>query len=189
MARKTRGRLSSIQKLPPDIKKELDRCLRDSVMSQKDIREFINEKLEAAGEKIVSRSSFNRYATQMETAGQRLRESRQVAAGWMAEFGEKPTGEVGNLMIELIRTMAFDFTLDTANSGKPVSPKILAQLSLAVQRLETAAEKNTKREKELRQAFAEEAAAAIDEVVGEAGITDKTATTIKRKILGINNDR
>ena len=42
-----------------------------------------------------------------------------------------------------------------------------------------------KREKEIRQAFAEEVAAKTEQIVTQAGLTQDTAAQIRREILGI----
>jgi hypothetical protein len=56
---------------------------------------------------------------------------------------------------------------------------------LAVQRLESAAMASHKREKEIRTAFAAEAANAAEKVAKTAGLTRDAVALLKREILGI----
>ncbi|WP_336845428.1 phage protein Gp27 family protein, partial [Providencia rettgeri] len=44
---------------------------------------------------------------------------------------------------------------------------------------------STKREKEIRAAFAAEAATEAEKIVKQAGLTEEAAANIKRQILGI----
>lgn len=187
MAKGKRGRRSKVQMLPDKIKEQLDEMLRDGKLTQKDILGFINGKLADEGIDKLSRSGFNRYSTRMESAGSRIREAREVAEAWTAKLGSKPTGEVSSMMIEMIRTLAFDLTMSAADGPEQVSPKFLNELALTMQRLETAAEKSTKQIAERRKAFAEEAVNAVEKVSKEAGISQETYDDIKREILGIGN--
>ena len=62
---------------------------------------------------------------------------------------------------------------------------MLKEAMLAAQRLESTAMQSHKREKEIRQAFAEEVAAKTEQIVTQAGLTKDTAAQIRREILGI----
>ncbi|MCR3961324.1 DUF3486 family protein, partial [Aeromonas veronii] len=55
----------------------------------------------------------------------------------------------------------------------------------AAQRLESTAMQSHKREKEIRQAFAEEIAAKTEAIVTQAGLSGEAAAEIRREILGI----
>lgn len=184
--RRTRGKASSIETLPEDIKRLLDEMLRDKKVTQSQIVEQINARLDQAGvDKEITKSSLNRYSTRMETVGARIREAREVADVWTARLGDKPTGEVSTLLIEMLRGIAFETTMHMTESDEPVSPALVKDLALGIQRLEQAAMLTTKREKEIRQAFAEQAAAAVEKTVAAVGMSRDTIDTIKREILGI----
>ncbi|MEF9491593.1 DUF3486 family protein, partial [Escherichia coli] len=83
------------------------------------------------------------------------------------------------------KTLAFETSMSMAEDDKPVAPKALGQLALVAQRLEAAAMTSHKREKEIRQAFAEEAAAQLEKITKQAGLSAETAADIRRQILGI----
>ncbi len=74
-SRPTRGPPSRIQQLPLEIKAKLDELLRAGV-TQTQILTQLAPLLEACGERPLSYSSLNRYATRMESVGRRIREMR-----------------------------------------------------------------------------------------------------------------
>ncbi|EOW9459308.1 DUF3486 family protein [Vibrio cholerae] len=187
------NRKSKVELLPEEIRNTLNVFIRSGNMTQKDILEAVNQMIDDAGlgdDAKLSRTGFNRYAKRMEDMGQRLRQSREVAEVWVSKLGEAPTSDVGKLLQEFVRTMAFDTSMkmmeqSDGEDGEVISPKALGQLALVVQRIETAAMTSMKREKEIRAAFATEAAEAAEKIVKQAGISADTATDIKNQILGI----
>ncbi|EKY3318488.1 TPA: DUF3486 family protein [Vibrio cholerae] len=187
------NRKSKVELLPEEIRNTLNVFIRSGNMQQKDILEAVNQMIDDAGlgdDAKLSRTGFNRYAKRMEEMGQRLRQSREVAEVWVSKLGEAPTSDVGKLLQEFVRTMAFETSMKMMEAaegeeGEVISPKALGQLALVVQRIETAAMTSMKREKEIRAAFAAEAAEAAEKIVKQAGISADTATDIKNQILGI----
>ncbi|EMU9331762.1 DUF3486 family protein [Vibrio cholerae] len=187
------NRKSKVELLPEEIRNTLNVFIRSGNMTQKDILEAVNQMIDDAGlgdDAKLSRTGFNRYAKRMEDMGQRLRQSREVAEVWVSKLGEAPTSDVGKLLQEFVRTMAFDTSMkmmeqSDGENGEVISPKALGQLALVVQRIETAAMTSMKREKEIRAAFAAEAAEAAEKIVKQAGISADTAQDIKNQILGI----
>ncbi|ELK2535824.1 DUF3486 family protein, partial [Salmonella enterica] len=73
---------------------------------------------------------------------------------------------------------------DLEDDGK-IDIDLLKNIMLAVQRLESAAERSMKREKEIRAAFAEEMASAVtDELRGTDGMSEELEASIRRILLG-----
>lgn len=104
--RVTRGQPSRIDQLPEEIRERLDAMLRGGV-TQREILRRLEAPLREIGERPLSRSGLNRYATRMEEVGHEIRQSRAVADAWMSQLGERPTGAVGRLTAEIVRTLAF----------------------------------------------------------------------------------
>ncbi len=184
-------RPSSIDRLPPDILERLHALLRDPRISQTQTVAEINAILEreGAGQRI-SRSALNRYAQKMNAVGERLQQSRQVAEMWIAKLGAAPQGEVGKLVNEILRTLAFDLTL-TLQSGEitearaPAVAKMLKEMSIAMERLEKAASENVKRTEEIRRQAAEEAAEVAEKVARQGGLSADSVQELRRAILGV----
>lgn len=187
------NRKSKVELLPEEIRSTLNVFIRSGNMTQKDILEAVNQMIDEAGlgdEAKLSRTGFNRYAKRMEDMGQRLRQSREVAEVWVSKLGDAPTSDVGKLLQEFVRTMAFETSMKMMEAaegeeGEVISPKALGQLALVVQRIETAAMSSMKREKEIRAAYAAEAAEKTEAVAKKAGLTADTVKMLKAELLGI----
>lgn len=181
------SRKSSIATLPTAIRTELDRLLKDDRFTL----EQVVAHLKGLGAQ-VSRSAVGRYHKRFEESGKKIREAREVAAVWAERLGSEPQGDIGKVVMEMLRTLAFDATMQLGEGGDgdaevQLSGKEIGALALAMQRLEAAGTLSLKREQALRRAAAEEAASAVDAVVAEksVGLTDEAAEEIKRRILGI----
>ncbi|EGQ7799305.1 DUF3486 family protein [Vibrio parahaemolyticus] len=190
--KRSANRKSKVNLLPEEIRQALNTLIRSGDMTQESIRSEINKMIDEAGlpeDAKLSRTGFNRYAKRMEDMGARLRQSREVAEVWTAKLGEAPVSDVGKLLQEFVRTMAFETSMrlmeDADEKQEVIPPKALNQLALVVQRIEQASMTSHKVEKEIRAAFAAEAAEQAEQIVKQAGITASTAEDIKKKILGI----
>ena len=157
---------SSIDRLPEDIREQLQELLRDPRVTQLAATARINEILaeeKAAGRlpddapERLFKSSVNRYKLRMDKVGARLKESRQAAEMWIAKLGAAPQGQVGHLVNEILRTLSFDMAL-VLQEGKldednaPAVVDMLKGLALTMQRLERASSENVKREELLQKA-------------------------------------
>ncbi len=190
---------SSIDMLPDTVRRQLQELLADRRVTQLEAVRRINAilaELNASGQlpdgapEKVSKSAVNRYAVDMEEAGAKLRQSREVAEVWIGKLGAAPQGQVGNLVNEILRTLSFDMALTlqrgeiTAESA-PGTVDMLKGLALTMQRLEQASTLNVKREKEIRQQAAEAAADAAEKTMTGQGMSRESIDTIRREILGI----
>ncbi len=186
--KKTRGRPSKVDLLPAEIKRQLNAMLCDKRYTQTEIRQAINELIDDYGlddEAKLSRTGLNRYASRMERMGAKIRASREVAEVWTKELGEMPNNDVGKLLLEFVKTMAFEASMAMDESGEPIPPKVLGQLALVAQRVEQAEMLSFKREQAIRKEVALEAAETAEKVVVEAGLSADTVKMIKQQILGI----
>ncbi|AWK84486.1 DUF3486 family protein [Photobacterium damselae] len=187
------NRKSKVKLLPEHIRGPMNALIRSGEMMQKDILSEVHRMCEEAGlpdDAKPSKTSFNRYVKQMEDMGARIHQAREVAEVWTTKLGDAPVSEVGKLLQEFVRTMAFETSMhlmeeSNKEDGAPIPPKALGQLALVVQRIEQAAMTSHKVEKEIRAAFAAEAAEKAEKIVKQAGITATTAAEIKKQILGI----
>ncbi|MCS6113036.1 DUF3486 family protein [Shewanella baltica] len=186
------SRKSKVNLLPQEIRDQLHALLRSGSMHQKDILEAVNQMIDEAGlpeDAKLSRTGFNRFAKKFETIGERIRQSREVAEVWTAKLGEAPTSDVGKLLQEFVRTMAFETSMKMMDASdeedaKPIDPKALGQLALVIQRVEAAAMSSLKVEKEIREAVLEEQRKKLDTLDVKQGVTEATKQTI-RVALGI----
>ncbi|MPW30472.1 DUF3486 family protein [Agarivorans sp. B2Z047] len=183
-----RSRKSKVELLPQELRDRVNMMLRGGEMHQIEIVDAINQLIERKGlndDLKLSKTGFNRYAKRMEKMGAQIKQARQVAEVWSAKLGEAPASDLGKLLQEFVRTMAFETSMHYMESDDPVPPKALGQLALVSQRIEAAAMASHKVEKELRATFAEEAAEAVEKIGNSRGLTADTVAEIKRDIFGL----
>lgn len=187
---------STIDRLPDDIKAKLQALLQDPRVTQLDATAKINSILEAEGhEDRVTKSAVNRYAVRMKEVGEKLKQSREVAQMYIAQVGASPQGQTGLLINEMLRSMAFDLTLKIQDADI-ADPETLAatidqvkSLALAVQRLESAATSNVKREdvirKQEREKALNDAAEAVEKAAVQQGMNADQAAFWRQQVLGV----
>ncbi|MBT0666346.1 DUF3486 family protein [Geobacter pelophilus] len=184
--------VSSIDRLPADIKAQLQQLLQDPRCTQLDATAKINKVLEEEGyPDRVTKSSVNRYAQRMEEVGEKLRQSREVAQMYIAHVGAAPQGQTGLLINEMLRSMAFELSLklqavdleDPENMSATIDQ--VKALALAVQRLEQSATINIKRENDIRKTALADAAAEVEKSANTLQIKPETLAYIKQVIYGL----
>ncbi|ASD96852.1 DUF3486 family protein [Salmonella bongori] len=191
MDKPTRGRVKKADLLPDSIRKPLLEMLREKRFTQVQVREEINRLIEEAGlpdEMKLSRGAVWRLASENEEVARDLRDLREQTKAMVAELGDKPTGDTTTLILEMTRSLLFRklraARRDLEDDGE-IDIGLLKNIMLAVQRLESAAERSMKREKEIRAAFAEEMASAVtDELRGTDGMSEELEASIRRILLG-----
>lgn len=185
---KKKRQQSSIDRLPEDIRERLQELLRDPRVTQLDAVREINTILSNEGDpNRVSKSAVNRYANRMEEVGAKLRETREVAKMWIGKLGSEPQGEVGKLLNELVRTLAFRAAMHAseADDDAPIDPKLLKSLAVSVYRLERAANENAVLEDKIRKKTLARVAAAVDEAAQAQGMGEEQARYWREKVLGV----
>ncbi|HAF2461645.1 TPA: DUF3486 family protein [Salmonella enterica] len=191
MDKPTRGRVKKADLLPDSIRKPLLEMLREKRLTQVQVREEINRLIEEAGlpdEMKLSRGAVWRLASENEEVARDLRDLREQTKAMVAELGDKPTGDTTTLILEMTRSLLFRklraARRDLEDDGE-IDIGLLKNIMLAVQRLESAAERSMKREKEIRAAFAEEMAKAVtEELHGVDGMSEKLEAQIANILLG-----
>nr|PRK13880.1 hypothetical protein BV193_01257 [Haemophilus influenzae]PRK35343.1 hypothetical protein BV194_01229 [Haemophilus influenzae] len=120
----------------------------------------------------------------MEQMASKIRNAHEVAEIWTKQFGEAPQSDIGKLLMEIVKNLAFETSIGMSENGK-AEPKDLALLSSAIQRLEQAESLSHKREQAIRKEMAQLAAETAEKVVVQAGLSADTVRAIKEQILGI----
>ncbi|EJQ3199998.1 DUF3486 family protein [Salmonella enterica] len=187
----TRGRVKKADLLPDSIRKPLLEMLREKRFTQVQVREEINRLIEEAGlpdEMKLSRGAVWRLASENEEVARDLRDLREQTKAMVAELGDKPTGDTTTLILEMTRSLLFRklraARRDLEDDGE-IDIGLLKNIMLAVQRLESAAERSMKREKEIESAFAEKMANAVtEELRGTDGMSEELEASIRRILLG-----
>lgn len=176
-----RGRPSTIDQLPEDIKVNLNADLRDRRLSQKAILAEVNSQLAERGEDPISKSAINRYSLAIEEKGSMMREAREAANALVGNLSESKGTDLGRALSEMIKTVAFDMVM----KKDEVDLKTLDKLALVTQRIERASKISLEREADLRKQVLLEAAETIEETAIQQGMDIDQAGYWREQVLGM----
>jgi hypothetical protein len=184
------AKASTIKTLPPDILEQLQALLRDPRVTQLDATAKINAILTEQGQEPVSKSAVNRYALRMAEVGSKLQQSREIASMWIGKLGSEPQGEVGKLLNEITRNLAFDAVMQLSEGDEPAAPGAIKELAIAIEKLENAASKNVQRDAMIRKQTLDDAAKGIDKLADEAHRTGRkldaeTLKAVREQVYGL----
>jgi hypothetical protein len=118
---------SSITRMDPAIRTAVDAAIRDGRATILEIVALVN----GLGGRI-SKSAVGRYKLQAESQMQRYREAQEVAKVWIGRLENDPDGDVGRLLPEMLRAVAFQSLSTLGDDGAMVDPKELALLARAI---------------------------------------------------------
>lgn len=176
---------STITRLDPRVRAEVDRLVRDGTATIDEILEH----LRGLGSS-VSRSAVGRYVKDANEQMEKYRQAQEVARVWIAKMGEEPEGDVGRLLAEMLRTVAFQTISGMGeDDGDKAVPAEIFFLAKAIRELAAADKTVADRELKIREAVAKQLAAAAgkaETIARKGGLTAEAAETIKREILGMS---
>lgn len=174
------GRRSSIEQLPAELADLCHRLIREG-RTIEDITDKLNE-LDAD----VSRSAVGRYVKSARDQMRQYQDAQAVAGQWVTQLGENPTGDVGALLAEMLKTVAFQslatMAPDAEGKGKPTKPMDIMLLAKAIRDLEATSKANIERRAAIKKATIEEAAAKAGEVGTRAGLSQATIDEIQKEL-------
>lgn len=186
--RKGRGRLSSIDLLPPeagDLVEWAARELAARERTQKDIHEEFNEKLLELDPDVepISASAFNRHAIKLADMQRRMKETSQIAKSLSDQMDPDDVDELTIISAQVIKTLIMELATSAGESG--LDPKGAMQLAAALRSASQAQHVSTARRQKVEEQLADKAKEAIQSVVKTGGLTDEGAKTILDKFLGV----
>lgn len=181
------GRKGTIAKLPPEIKAECDRLIREGRAT---IDEIVAHLRTLGAE--VPRSTLGDYKKRMEERLRRYREAQEVAGVWVAQLGEQPDSQTGQLLAELLKTIAFRTLADMQDQEAGAEPEDLMLLAKALKDMAGAQKTDLEFRTKLRSAFmaemeakAREAEEEVAKVAKSAGLTEEAEARIREIVLGV----
>lgn len=182
------GRRSAIKTLPRPVKEAIDRAIKEDRLTLDQILDRIED--EYGEEHAPSRSALHRYRRNVEAQMQAIREGREIADVWAAKLGEAPDSDIGKVVLEILRTLAYKSGADLLDAEGKVAPKDLTSLARAMRYIEDAGRLSLQREKEVRQAEREalaEATAKLEEDArgGKNTLDAETLRRIRQDVYGI----
>lgn len=176
---------SSIEKLPEDVRRWLERALTENGFSgYVELEELLKEK----GYQI-SKSAIHRYGQKIERRFKAIKDSTE-AARIIAEGAEDKEDKRSEALMGLLQSSLFEALVDIedAKEDEKMSPMEKFQaLSFAGKNVASLIQASTKLkayQAEVKQR-AETTAKEVEKVVKKGGLSDEVADEIRRKILGI----
>ena len=146
----------------------------------------------------VSRSAMGRHVKGLEKVAEQIRRSRDVATALVQQFGDQPESELARLNIEILQGAVLDLKMRAAD-GEDVAaggaaalngdPEGIMMLSKALDHLASAQKKNidfsAQVEKRAEERARKAAAATVETIGRERGISAATLDAIKAGIVGV----
>lgn len=175
-------RKSSITRLDPRIREAVDAAIREGRLTIDELVDLVKQHGAP-----ISKSAMGRYRQTAEAQMARYREAQEVAKVWIGKLEADPNGDVGRLLPEMLRMVAFQQLADLDEDAE-VSAKDLALLARAVKDAAGATKTSVEVERLRRQIL--DAAKAVETVENEvrSGKRVLDADTLKRireEIYGI----
>lgn len=174
------GRKSSITQLDPRIRDAVNDAVRDGRATIDEILVLIKS---MGGE--VSRSAVGRHVKKATEQMKRYRDAQEVAKVWIAKLTDEPEGDVGRLVAEMVKTVAFQQLADMGESDKKSGPMDLMLLAKAMDHVSRSQKVDADRQLKIRKEVLDQAAKKTEEVAKAKGLSADTVDLIKRQILGI----
>jgi hypothetical protein len=173
------SRPSSITVLDPKIKEAVDTAVREGRLT---IDEIVTLIATQGGD--ASRSAVGRYVKNAKEKMEDYRQAMQVASVWVDKIGKEPQGDVGRMVLEILKVVAFNSIGDI----QQVAPEDLMFLAKAMKDIAGADKLAVDREINVRKliaARAAEVASSVAKTAKKAGLSDETINVIRAEILGI----
>jgi hypothetical protein len=192
--RRGRGRLSSIEKLPPEcdhIIADAARELRGRDKNQTEIYEDFYRELEGLQKEycgeleftIPSFSSFNRYAIKQAHLTRRMEDTRTIAASIAESFDAEASDDLTLIAAEALKTLIFELLTDAGESG--LAPKEAMSLANALHKATAAQGISSKRRSQVETDFAKKTDAALEKVAKAKGLSKDAVAQLRREFLGL----
>lgn len=185
------GRRSSISTLPPPIVDQVNRLVRDGRTVDQITRHLELLAANGAIDQDVSRSSVGRYVQAARKSMETMQQASQFASLAVPMLGEQAGGDVGMLVGQLLKTLAFQVVgqyaerIEGEAKGQP-KPMDLMLLAKTIRDLEAHQRENTARKLAERKSILEDAAQKTEGAAKEAGLTDAQWEQLRAKFLGVS---
>lgn len=188
VAPRGRGRLSSIDLLPPEAEEDIAWAfgeLRKRNRTQEEILESFNLRLAVKGLGPISKSAFNRAAIRTARMAHRLGEVREIANALSSRFEDGGDESLTLLVSETIKSLVFE-TLENAGRLRAdgVTAEMLANFALALKSAEQAKKVTADTRKVIEANFKKQANEAIEKA-GVKGLSAETKEEFKRLLFGV----
>lgn len=179
------ARRSSIERMPRELSDLFHRLVRDG-RTIHEITDKLNE-LDAD----VSKSAVGRAVKQTRDLMKRYQAAQEVAGQLVEQLGENPRGDVGALLAEMLKTLAFQLMADMgdeeADEKAKAKPMDIMLLGKAMDHIERAGAISLKRRQEIERLVLARQAKAAEKVAQKQGMSPDQWAQIRAEFLGIKD--
>jgi len=185
MARSS-SRLSSIDLLPEEADEDIAWAhgeLRAAKRHKHEILEEFNDRLAAKGIEPISRSAWYRHSVAVAEATRRIERTREITSAITERLEIGSTDDLTIAIAETMKTLVFEMLEDGGRAGW--SPKQAKEMAEAVRAIVSAQKTSSDMRRRVEAEMAQRTEAAIDQVRTVQGMTEATAESIRRAILGM----
>lgn len=175
------ARKSTVAQLPKELIDACNGLIRDG----RTIDEILAA-LQTLGAQ-VSRSAVGRYVKSARDAMDKYRQAQEVAKVWVDKLEAEPNGDVGRLLPEMLRVVAFQSLTTMGEADKPAKAMDVMLLAKALKDIAGTTKTHLDIDRQLRALRTDLKAAAkeVETTVREAGLSTETVAAIKARILGV----
>lgn len=159
------GRKSTVQRLQPEILKEVNKLLSEGRATLDEILAHLRK----LGVEDVSRSALGRHRQQFEKVAAKLRQGREMTEALVRDLGPNATeGKQGRVLVEMLRNLVYDYLI-TQEEGAAPDPKTLQSLSRTAKELSQALRLDQDFEIKIRERVEKETLSKLDDAAKQAG--------------------
>ena len=174
------GRHSSVTDLDPRIKDAVDIAIAQGRATIDEICRMIRQMGGSS-----SRSAVGRYAKTTKERLEKFKEAQALAGQWIQQMRADPDGDVGQLLAEQLKVLAFKVQQDLGDGEGDLNPQALSQLARTFRDLASADKLRLEISRAIRKATVEEAAARAESAGRKAGASPEALKRIREEIYGL----
>lgn len=188
--RKGRGRLSSIDLLPPeagDLVEWAAKELAARERTQKDIHAEFNERLLDLDPELepISASAFNRHAIKLADIQRRMKETSHIVSSLSEQMQPGDVDELTVVSGQAVKTLVMEIL--TTSGEAAIDTKGAMELARALMAATQAQNISTKRRQQVEAEFEAKADAAIGKASKSAGLNADQIAQLRRDFLGVRS--
>jgi hypothetical protein len=171
---------SKITQLDPRVRAAVDDAVREGRATVDDIVLLIKS---MGGE--ASRSSVGRYVKNASEQLKKFREAQEISKVWIGKLTTEPEGDVGRLLAEMLKTLAFQQMADMGEGEDGASPMDLMLLGKMLDHLSRSQKVDLDRWLKARDLVGTKLKA-LEEKAGRSGkITVEDLQSIRQDVYGL----
>lgn len=179
------ARKSSIKRLPTDVRKHLERRLREDRLTLDELIEDLREHF--PGAEPPSRSALHRYRVGFEEMAGRMREIEAASTALVGELGEDVGERAGQLLAQAVTTLATNAALNAHSDDVSITEigKLARAAKAAMEARTLSMKERLAIEKAAEERLVKEQSKKL-EAMGKAGaLAPETLKRIRSEIYGI----